>query len=121
MLIEFFNRGSADSKLSSLKILFDFIVFYDGKSSSRSPEIKNTEDSLIFTHDCLSAVTSALYNPVTDIQAAAVEGFSKLFLMKIIDDEQVPNTIQRCIILRYLLLDIGSFAILILSSFYKRK
>ena len=85
LFVEFFNQGSNETKLSALQILFDFLVFY--RQSGSQGDASQSDIDLFSS--CLEAITSSLYSPDHELQAMSVKGFSKLFLLRIVQNEQI--------------------------------
>jgi Nuclear condensing complex subunits, C-term domain len=98
LFLQFYLEASEDTRLIALKVIFDFLVLFR-QSPKSTDEIHHSRLSSggdwIATSDpfynCLEAITSALYNPAPELQALAVEGFAKLYLLKILQDDQVTT------------------------------
>lgn len=84
LFCDFYRLGQEEGRVIALQIIFDLIFlfglnYFDGEDPDDGSEHLNV----------MRVITTALYDPDEKIQNTSSEGFSKLFLHRIIDDKQV--------------------------------
>ncbi len=100
LFCDFYRLGQEEVRVIALQIIFDLIFlfglncFTEIKREKESVELEvevedNATNSSVGSLNVMRFITTALYDPDEKIQNTSAEGFSKLFLHRIIDDKQV--------------------------------
>ena len=112
LFCDFYRLGQEEGRVIALQIIFDLIFLFGmncfadalgGESKEEEEESSEEEVGQGQSRDhqdhisasdrkelnVMRVITTALYDPVENIQITSAEGFAKLFLHRIIDDKQV--------------------------------
>ena len=87
LFCDFYRLGQEEGRLIALQIIFDLIFLFGLEYFESKNNENSDEDSENL--NVMSVITTALYDPDEKIQNISSEGFAKLFLNRVIDDEQV--------------------------------
>ena len=85
LFCDFYRLGQEEGRLIALQIIFDLILLFGLEYFESESDNEGEEKGL----KVMNIITTALYDPEERIQIISSEGFSKLFLHRIIDYKQV--------------------------------
>ena len=95
LFCDFYKLGQEEGRVIALQIIFDLVFLFGLKYFENGEELEVTEsgdENDEITKEkakVMNIISSALYDSDEKIQNTASEGFSKLFLNRVIDDRQV--------------------------------
>ena len=93
LFCDFYRLGQEEGRITALQIIFDLIFLFGSDyfetNDNVDVEIEKEAKELNPDSKIIAIISTALYDPDEKIQNIAAEGFSKLFLHRIIEDTKV--------------------------------